>query len=78
MKVLPSVTVDECIDDESVPCFQPLIDVHYVEWRTEVSNELLKVPHECGGDDTTNQKDEGEKVFLSLFFCLFNPLQSND
>lgn len=35
------VTVNEYIDDQYVPCFQPLIDVHNAEWRTEVRKELL-------------------------------------
>ena len=46
------VTVNELIDDHSVPCFQSLIDVHYAEWRTEVRKELLEAPDESDEDAT--------------------------
>ena len=52
------VTVNEYIDDHSVPCFQPLIDVHNAKWRTEVRKELLEVPDES--DDVTVSDDEAD------------------
>lgn len=44
------VAVNDYIDDHSVPCFQPLIDVHSAEQRTELRKELLEVPDESDKD----------------------------
>lgn len=54
------MTVDEYIDDHSVPCFQPLIDVNNIEWQTEVTNELLEVCDENNEDATVaeNKADD--------------------
>lgn len=48
------VAVNEYIDDHTVPCCQPLIDVHSAEQRTEVTvrKELLWVPDESDKDAT--------------------------
>ena len=51
------VTVNEYIDGHSVPCFQPLIDVHNAEWRTEVRRELLEVSDESDEDATVADDD---------------------
>ena len=52
------VTVNECINNHSVPCFQPVIDVHNTECQTEVRKEPLKVPDESDKDATVVD-DEG-------------------
>ena len=36
------ITPEEYINDDNVPCVQPLIDVDNNEWRKEVRNELLE------------------------------------
>lgn len=46
------VAVNDYIDDHSVPCIQPLIDVHSAEQRTELRKELLEVPDESDKDAT--------------------------
>lgn len=46
------VAVNDYIDDHSVACFQPLIDVHSAEQRTELRKELLEVPDKSNKDAT--------------------------
>lgn len=53
------VTVNEYINNHSVPCFQPLIDVNNAECQNEVRNELLKVPDKSD-EDMTVADDEAD------------------
>ena len=66
------VIENKYIDGHSVPYFQPLIDFHYAEWRTEVRKELLEVSDESD-EEATVVDDKADDFDPPLHEPSFSP-----